>query len=357
MSTSTTSDGKTPTKVSDLEKCIVVKCGNKTAEFYPSKLRKTGKSISKCIKHFGKWLSPSEFECMSGMQHSRKWKQSIKVEGRPLGEWIDEHCEESCLENSQQCARQPENVLGGDSQSSDTSTCVIHNVLDSDNSGLHNTITGDNARQQPVAREIQCTANMPSNLPDTHSSSLNTDLNRLLKDLELQLSTTFRELIDQAIQSMRSCIEEEVNSFRKQIEALNERVTQLEEKVFTYSLQHSPEDREQHDTDSPKSKTEESSYPQVVVQDQLSELKSQVDILASKQVQLEKSNDRERRRCNIIIGNLEEPDAESVSDLSGSVRQLLKETLKVDYTPTQSLRIGKKERGKNRLVLVKMASF
>ena len=38
-----------------------------------------------------------------------------------------------------------------------------------------------------------------------------------------------------------------------------------------------------------------------------------------------------------VIWKLEEPDAESVSDLSVSVQILLKETLKVDYTPTQSL--------------------
>ena len=145
-------------------------------------------------------------------------------------------------------------------------------------------------------------------------------------------------------------------SFRRQLEALNERVTQLEEKVRTYGLQHTHEDREHPEIDSPKSKMEQSS-PQVVVQDQLSDLKSQVDILASKQVQFEKSKERERRRCNIIIGNFQEPDAESVSDLSVSVQKLLKETLKVHYTPTQLLRIGKKEKGKNRLVLVKMAIF
>ena len=169
------------------------------------------------------------------------------VEGRLLGEWIDEHCQESCLENSQQCVKQPENVLGGDSQSSDTSTGIIHNVLDSDNNSLHNAhITVDNVRQQPLPREIpimQCTANMPSNIPDTvHGSSLNTDLNKLLRDFELQLTTSFKELVYQAIQSMRSCIKEEVKSFRKQIETLNERVTQLEEKVCTYGLQHIHED-------------------------------------------------------------------------------------------------------------------
>ena len=39
---SVASNGKTP---SQCEKGISVKCGNKTAEFFPSKLKKSGKSV------------------------------------------------------------------------------------------------------------------------------------------------------------------------------------------------------------------------------------------------------------------------------------------------------------------------
>lgn len=408
MSTSITSVGKTPTRVSDLEKCVVIKCGNKTAEFYPGKLRKNGKSISKCIKHLGKWINPSEFECMAGMQHTRKWKQSIKVEGRPLGEWIDEHGQGTYIENTQQGAKKPENVLdvdllcsdtgtgiahnvsdsdnnvpGVESQSSDTSTCIIHNVSDSDNNapgvysqssdtstcttykvsvsdsdnnGLQN--ASAKVRQQPLSGEIptlQCVANMtPDTIHSNFSSSLNSDLNQLLRDLETKLSASFRDLIDQAIQSLRSCIEEEVKSFTKQLEALSKRVLQLEEKVYAHSPQHVSEHAKM---DPPKSKTGKSTYVQLVVQDQLSELQSQVHLLTSKQVQLEESNERERRKCNVLIGNLTEPVTESVSDLSGAVQKLLTDTLKVHCIPMQSLRIGKKEKGKNRLLLLKMAGF
>ena len=56
---------------------VVVKCGTKTAGFFPTKLHKKGKAISKCIKHNGKWLSPTEFEALAGQQQTRKWRQSM----------------------------------------------------------------------------------------------------------------------------------------------------------------------------------------------------------------------------------------------------------------------------------------
>ena len=80
----------------------------------------------------------------------------------------------------------------------------------------------------------------------------------------------------------------------------------------------------------------------MVVQDQLSEVKSQVDILASKQVQFEKSKEREKR-CNIIIGNFQTPDVLNQFQI---YLCLFKYCPKKHYTPTQSLRIGKKKEGK-----------
>ena len=44
------------------DECLQVKCGTKTAEFFPLKYKKVGCGIAKCIKHKGQWLSPTEFE-------------------------------------------------------------------------------------------------------------------------------------------------------------------------------------------------------------------------------------------------------------------------------------------------------
>jgi hypothetical protein len=72
------------------ESSFKVKCGAKTAFFFPSRLKRTGKRMSKCIKHSDKWLSPSEFESLVGVA-AKKWKQSIKCEGVALGEWLSGH--------------------------------------------------------------------------------------------------------------------------------------------------------------------------------------------------------------------------------------------------------------------------
>ena len=194
---SVASNGKTP---SQCEKSVSVKCGNKTAEFFPSKLKKSGKSVSKCIKYMGKWLNPSEFESMAGMQHTRKWKQSIKCKGKPLGEWLTEHGQEMCLESSQSCAHQPEYDVDKEPQLADTSTCP-NIVFNCDNHELDNGIISirDNAGNP---HSPQCDTQVSPNITDT--SALETDLSRLLKDLELKLTSSFRELITQAMESFRS---------------------------------------------------------------------------------------------------------------------------------------------------------
>ena len=56
----------------------------------------------------------------------------------------------------------------------------------------------------------------------------------------------------------------------------------------------------------------------------------------------------------MLIGNLKENDSESIDDL---VEKLFTDTLKVHCKPSQVLRIGKRVKGTNRLVLVKMNSF
>ena len=65
---------------------LVVKCGKNSATFHPDKMRTQGRKLGKCIYFKGKWVTPTEFESMSQVQ-ARKWKQSIKFEGKPIGDW------------------------------------------------------------------------------------------------------------------------------------------------------------------------------------------------------------------------------------------------------------------------------
>ena len=81
---------------------LQVTCGKNNAIFFPTKLKKSGKSISKCIHFQGRWMTPPEFESLSGF-HSRKWRQNIKNKGKPIGEWLSNyHKEEASKEANSQ---------------------------------------------------------------------------------------------------------------------------------------------------------------------------------------------------------------------------------------------------------------
>ena len=74
------------------ENSIPIKCGQKTAVFYPMKMegmgkQGKGKQVGKCVQFQGKWLTPNEFERIAGAT-AKKWKQSINHDGKPLGEWL-----------------------------------------------------------------------------------------------------------------------------------------------------------------------------------------------------------------------------------------------------------------------------
>ena len=68
-------------------KGLTVKCGKNSATFFPKKMKCQGRKLGKCIKFKEKWVTPSEFESMSQVQ-ARKWKQSIKFQGKPIGDWL-----------------------------------------------------------------------------------------------------------------------------------------------------------------------------------------------------------------------------------------------------------------------------
>ena len=46
-----------------------------------------GRKLGKCIKFKDKWVTPAEFESMSAVQ-ARKWRQTVKFDGKPIGEWL-----------------------------------------------------------------------------------------------------------------------------------------------------------------------------------------------------------------------------------------------------------------------------
>lgn len=65
---------------------LCVSCAENEAKFYLNRFARG--SIGKCIFFNDKWLTPNEFQAVSGRQSSKDWKRSIRLRGRCLKEYI-----------------------------------------------------------------------------------------------------------------------------------------------------------------------------------------------------------------------------------------------------------------------------
>ncbi|XP_053741828.1 deformed epidermal autoregulatory factor 1 homolog isoform X1 [Synchiropus splendidus] len=61
---------------------LPVRCRSTSGVLYKNRLGSGGKG--RCIKHNQQWLTPTEFETLSGRGSSKDWKRSIRYAGRPL---------------------------------------------------------------------------------------------------------------------------------------------------------------------------------------------------------------------------------------------------------------------------------
>lgn len=61
------------------EPCIEVECGANRALLYVRKLCQGSKGPS--IRHRGEWLTPNEFQFVSGRETAKDWKRSIRHKG------------------------------------------------------------------------------------------------------------------------------------------------------------------------------------------------------------------------------------------------------------------------------------
>lgn len=61
---------------------LEVVCGGNTALFYPSRWEYGGRGA--CVSYDGRWLTPNEFQLLSGRRSAKDWKRSIKHRGTSL---------------------------------------------------------------------------------------------------------------------------------------------------------------------------------------------------------------------------------------------------------------------------------
>ena len=163
-------------------------------------------------------------------------------------------------------------------------------------------------------------------------------------NLEAKILTSLTEIIKQAIESLREHVVAELHAFRKEIESLSCRLTALESDRVAGTDHHLAE--QPHINDS--SGTTEST--------KLTELESIVQTLSTKHEKIEREKEREKRKFNLLIGNVEEEELVSETSTESLVQDLFRNRLNLECMPQQALRIGKRNDSQKRLILVKMNS-
>lgn len=87
-SADSTSKASSLWKDDDVGEYLPVTCAENEAKFYKSRFARG--SIGRCVRFKGRWITPNEFQAVSGRQSSKDWKRSIRLNGRCLKEYIGE---------------------------------------------------------------------------------------------------------------------------------------------------------------------------------------------------------------------------------------------------------------------------
>ena len=72
----------------ELGEHLLVTCAENEAKLYKDRFARG--SIGRCVWFKGRWITPNEFQAISGRQSSKDWKRSIRLNGRCLKEYIGE---------------------------------------------------------------------------------------------------------------------------------------------------------------------------------------------------------------------------------------------------------------------------
>ena len=351
--------------VKSKELCVTVRCAGKSAEFFPAKLQKCGKSLSKCIKFNGKWLSPSAFENVAGMQQCKKWRQSIKCEGKLLGEWLSERGYDFSIDSSQKSTGQDhatsanvqsdkvnnhvnsptdqsqENVVPQVPAEAEPAslninlpvTCLPQAGTEQTVVTLDTTLTSKHGNstllctdgfQQPQDNNAAQNQGQSSDNSQTSQQSFTMNLEQVFNEMEKKLTASIKQAIDTALNSIKQQFSLEIQRVIQMCEKLASRVLELEGKTRTVSVSTSA-DYASPSATSNTSGEEAKCYADVMSNTE--NIRAQVGQL-QKAVEMQ---ERERREKNVLIVGMEETEESS----ERMVKRLIEQKLSLDPETVQ----------------------
>ena len=267
------------------EDILPITCNGKRADLYTAKLKPTGKQTGKCVLYESSWHTLSEFEALAGMQSAKKWRSSIRYNGKPIADWFS--------------SKEPDPT----SLSQSTITKVPETRVRT-------------SEQNP-------TQSLPARNP---MPSLDADFSAIFQEIETNVKHSLNGLVQEAMQTLKSSFMEQFTSLKQEIETLKERISILE----TPSTSN-------ESTQSPSAGTVRS----VMEDESIRSLQAKVDSIADSLTLQQKSleaKERVLRAKNVVITGFSEEEEE---DLTERVKSLFEETLQ---TPTSAAEISSVKR-------------
>ena len=289
---------------------LPITCGQTKAEFYVSKMR-SGKTVGKCILFQSKWISPTEFENLSGIHSAKKWRRSIKYNGEPIGEWLANAQQDHAASSNpdKQDKQKPQELLQESQTQLDQSLPLSQN--------LHEVYT-----ESPVPGTG---ASVSTHISDSAGDGpYNGQLWRMIDKLCARIDGLSQEMRDQDTRHKNL-----TKDLRKKIQEQSERITHLENQVEAQSLTTPPIPSE------PNIPTTEN---------HMASLRAKVETISatlSNQQKLLELTERSNRAKNVVIMGLDEPVGEEV--VNERVASLFAEKLGLsNISIASSKRLGKR---------------
>ena len=289
---------------------LPITCGQTKAEFYVSKMR-SGKTVGKCILFQSKWISPTEFENLSGIHSAKKWRRSIKYNGEPIGEWLANAQQDHAASSNpdKQDKQKPQELLQESQTQLDQSLPLSQN--------LHEVYT-----ESPVPGTG---ASVSTHISDSAGDGpYNGQLWRMIDKLCARIDGLSQEMRDQDTRHKNL-----TKDLRKKIQEQSERITHLENQVEAQSLTTPPIPSE------PNIPTTEN---------HMASLCAKVETISatlSNQQKLLELTERSNRAKNVVIMGLDEPVGEEI--VNERVASLFAEKLGLsNISIASSKRLGKR---------------
>ena len=274
--------------------------------------------MGKCVLFEAKWVTPTEFENMSGVHPTKKWRKNIKYKGQPIGDWLAKN-QHDYSHNPFQDSQKPQDQINPQ-----------HTQLEQTPGKENN----ENNDQLLMKSQDSSTQISTEDLPRVVRT-----MGEMLDRMSAKIEALTQEVRDQETRHKNATKE-----LHKIIQEQSSKITQLEDMIQNQVSSSQPLPV----PESPKS------YAEATTEKKLQDLEDKVISLTSKQVSLERERDKLQHKCNIIIGNLEESG--NLAEDQEKVMGILQGKLNVECSPLDMRRVGKKTEGKARIMLVKMKS-